>query len=86
MIKSIYKFISNSGKSMKYSAIREILKHLHKPGMISIAGGFPAPESFSVGDLKKIAIEILEKKGSESLQYRNGVRLSKVISEELTCK
>ena len=54
---------------MKRSAIREILKHLQKPGMISFAGGLPAPETFPVNDLKEIAIEILEKNGPESLQY-----------------
>jgi 2-aminoadipate transaminase len=69
MIKSVRRFLSNSGKSMKRSAIREILKHLQKPGMISFAGGLPAPETFPVEDLKEIALEILEKEGSEGLQY-----------------
>lgn len=69
MIKSINQFLSASGKSMKRSAIREILKHLQKPGMISFAGGLPAPETFPVNDLRDIAIEILEKNGPESLQY-----------------
>jgi 2-aminoadipate transaminase len=54
---------------MKRSAIREILKHLEKPGMISFAGGLPAPETFPVDDLKEIVLEILEKNGPESLQY-----------------
>jgi 2-aminoadipate transaminase len=69
MIKSIKKFLSNSGKSMKRSAIREILKHLQKPGMISFAGGLPAPETFPVDDLKEITLEILEKEGADGLQY-----------------
>jgi 2-aminoadipate transaminase len=69
MITSVDQFLSNSGKSMKRSAIREILKHLEKPGMISFAGGLPAPETFPVNDLKEIVIEILEKNGPESLQY-----------------
>jgi 2-aminoadipate transaminase len=54
---------------MKRSAIREILKHLQKPGMISFAGGLPAPETFPVNDLKEIVLDVLEKNGSESLQY-----------------
>jgi len=54
---------------MKRSAIREILKHLEKPGMISFAGGLPAPETFPVNDLKEIVSEILEKNGPDSLQY-----------------
>ena len=69
MLTSINQFLSNSGKSMKRSVIREILKHLEKPGMISFAGGLPAPETFPVNDLKEIAVEILEKNGPESLQY-----------------
>jgi len=69
MIKSPESFFSHSGKSMKRSAIREILKVLTKPEMISFAGGLPAPETFPVEDLKKIVLEVLEKNGPESLQY-----------------
>lgn len=69
MIKSVNHFLSHSGKSMKRSAIREILKHLQKPGMISFAGGLPAPETFPVEDLKEITMEVLEKDGPDGLQY-----------------
>jgi 2-aminoadipate transaminase len=69
MIKSINNYLSNSGKSMKRSAIREMLKHLQKPGMISFAGGLPAPETFPVDDLKEIVMEVLEKNGPDGLQY-----------------
>jgi len=69
MLTSVNQFLSNSGKSMKRSAIREILKHLQKPGMISFAGGLPAPETFPVNDLREIIDEILVKNGPESLQY-----------------
>jgi 2-aminoadipate transaminase len=69
MIKSIDKFLSHSGKSLKRSVIREMLKNLEKPGMISFAGGLPSPETFPVDDLKQIALEILENNGPESLQY-----------------
>jgi len=69
MIRSVNKFLSVSGKGMKRSAIREILKHLQKPGMISFAGGLPAPETFPVEDLKEIVAEVLEKEGAEALQY-----------------
>jgi 2-aminoadipate transaminase len=69
MLKSLKKFLSASGKSMKRSAIREILKNLQNPGMISFAGGLPAPETFPVDDLKEIVLEVLEKNGAEGLQY-----------------
>jgi 2-aminoadipate transaminase len=69
MITSIDDFLSDSGKSMKRSAIREILKHLGKPGMISFAGGLPSPETFPVPDLCDIVCEVLTKDGPNSLQY-----------------
>jgi len=69
MITSADRFLSNSGRSMKRSAIREILKHLQNPDMISFAGGLPAPETFPVEDLKEIALEVLEKDGANALQY-----------------
>jgi 2-aminoadipate transaminase len=69
MIKSVNHYLSASGKAMKRSVIREILKHLQKPGMISFAGGLPAPETFPVEDLKEITLEILEKDGPDGLQY-----------------
>jgi 2-aminoadipate transaminase len=69
MIDSIDHFLSDAGKRMKPSVIREILKHLSKPGMISFAGGLPAPETFPVEDLEKIVFEVLAKSGAGSLQY-----------------
>lgn len=69
MIDTVDRFLSDSGKSMRRSAIREILKVLNKPGMISFAGGLPAPETFPVDDLKKIVVEVLENSGSDGLQY-----------------
>ena len=69
MINSIDHFLSQSARGMKRSAIREILKLLQKPGMISFAGGLPSPETFPVNDLKEIALEVLEKEGAFALQY-----------------
>lgn len=69
MMTSIDHFLSNSGMCMKRSAIREILKHLGNPGMISFAGGLPAPETFPVEELKEIVCEILMHNGAGSLQY-----------------
>ena len=69
MLKSLNLFLSGAGKRMKRSAIREILKHLQRPGMISFAGGLPAPESFPVEDLKEVVLEILDDSGADGLQY-----------------
>lgn len=84
MINSINRFLSASGKSLKRSAIREMLKLLQKPGMISFAGGLPAPETFPVEELKEIALEILEKNGPDGLQYgttEGDPQLRKLLTE-----
>jgi 2-aminoadipate transaminase len=68
-LQSVNRFLSRAAKNMKRSAIREILKLLQRPGMISFAGGLPAPETFPVQDLKQIAVEVLENDGDAALQY-----------------
>lgn len=60
---------SNKMKSMKPSAIREIFKSLGMPGAISFAAGNPAPESFPVERLEKLAAEIFQSEASTALQY-----------------
>ena len=42
-------------KELKSSAIRDILKLTARPGMISLAGGLPAPELFPLEALKTAA-------------------------------
>lgn len=51
------------------SAIREIFNLLAQPGIISLAGGNPAPESFPNGDVAELAASIIREKGSSVLQY-----------------
>lgn len=51
------------------SAIREIFKYAGKPGVISLAGGNPAPELFPVKEFSEILTEILEKDPITALQY-----------------
>jgi len=58
-----------------------------EPGMISFAGGLPAPETFPVNDLKEIVAEILEKDGPDSLQYgttEGDPLLRKMLSKDIT--
>lgn len=54
---------------VKSSAIRDILKLTAKPGMISLAGGLPAPELFPINEILKAAQNVLSKYGSSALQY-----------------
>ncbi len=63
------KHFAERTKEMKASEVRELLKLLQMPGMISFAGGFPNPESFPSEIVRKIADEILRKDGPQTLQY-----------------
>ncbi len=56
-------------KNLEASIIREILKVTSQPGIISFAGGLPAPELFPLKDLARISAEVIEKYGSNCLQY-----------------
>ncbi|MGI5918228.1 MAG: PLP-dependent aminotransferase family protein [Christensenellales bacterium] len=51
------------------SAIRAIFALIGQPGMISFAGGNPAPESFPSEDIAQIAADLLRQNGSTILQY-----------------
>ena len=54
---------------MKSSAIRELLKLTAQPGVISFAGGLPAPELFPVEEFRKAADTVLRDHGADALQY-----------------
>jgi 2-aminoadipate transaminase len=49
--------------------IREILKITEKPGIISLAGGLPAPESFPVQAMREACDRVLADTPHEALQY-----------------
>lgn len=55
--------------NMKGSEIREAIKLTLKPGMISFAGGLPAPEMFQVAEMKDAANHVLEEAGAVAMQY-----------------
>ena len=54
---------------MQASAIREILKVASSPGMVSLAGGLPASESFPLEYIEELTGAVLTKYGSQALQY-----------------
>jgi DNA-binding transcriptional MocR family regulator len=54
---------------LKSSAIRDILKLTSREGMISFAGGLPAPELFPLQEVAEAAQRALTKYGSNALQY-----------------
>ena len=61
--------LADRTESMNPSAIRELLKSLSVPGMISFAGGFPAAESFPVETISTLLAKVLSEKGAAVLQY-----------------
>ena len=56
-------------KSMKGSAIRELLKLTESPDIISFAGGMPAPEVFPVAAFQAATERVLARQGKQALQY-----------------
>jgi 2-aminoadipate transaminase len=61
--------LADRTRKMGASVIREVLKVVSQPGMISLAGGIPAPESFPleiIGDLTRRVVAVY---GSQAFQY-----------------
>jgi 2-aminoadipate transaminase len=54
---------------MTSSAIRELLKLLEDPEIISFGGGLPAPEVFPREQVERAARRVLEEQGAVALQY-----------------
>ena len=69
MITDLNSALSANIRGMKRSAIRELLKYLGAPGLISFSGGFPSPLTFPVEDLKEIMNDVMEKEAAFALQY-----------------
>ena len=61
--------LSRRTLNMQSNAIREILDVVSQPGMISLAGGIPAPQSFPLEDLYRINETVLDRYGAAALQY-----------------
>ncbi|MGE0084818.1 MAG: PLP-dependent aminotransferase family protein [Desulfococcaceae bacterium] len=74
---------------MGANAIREILKVVSQPGMVSLAGGIPAPESFPMKIINELSCTVVEKYGSAAFQYdltEGFTPLRAVLSEYLAQK
>ncbi len=63
-----YRF-SERVKSLKPSAIREILKNSSAPGIIPLSAGNPAPDAFPYDAIREISRRLLEDTPIEALQY-----------------
>ena len=63
--------LSDNSKGLKRSEIREILKLVNQPGVISLAGGLPFPGVFPVEEMKDVAQTVLSREGTQAMQYGN---------------
>lgn len=79
---NLNKLKSKRTKVMEYSALSELLRVTANPEIISLGGGFPAPESFPLKIIKELNDLVLKKYKGASLQYgpTNGV---KILREEI---
>ncbi len=56
-------------KGITSSRIRELLKLTQRPGMISFAGGLPAPEVFPIQRFEEACHKVLTENAALALQY-----------------
>jgi 2-aminoadipate transaminase len=63
------RLLADRTEKMGVNAIREILKVVSQPGMVSLAGGIPAPESFPIDIIRELTSIVFEKYSSRALQY-----------------
>ena len=61
--------LARRAERLEPSVIREILKVTERPGIISLAGGLPAPESFPVEAMRDACQRVLTDTPREALQY-----------------
>ncbi len=62
-------YFSDRALGMKRSVIRELLKLTAKPGIISFAGGLPAPATFPVDYVEAAVDGVIENEHATALQY-----------------
>lgn len=85
MALDIINYLSDNAKSMRRSAIRDLLNVANRPEIISFGGGFPNAVTFPVDDLKEIMMEIMNEKPAQVLQYgstEGSVALRKQIAKK----
>jgi len=61
--------MARRAERMNPSVIREILKVTEKPGIISLAGGLPSPDSFPIDAMREATTRVLRDHPREALQY-----------------
>jgi 2-aminoadipate transaminase len=61
--------LARRAQRMNPSVIREILKVTERPGIISLAGGLPSPDTFPVEAMREASQKVLRDAPREALQY-----------------
>jgi len=61
--------LARRAERMNPSIIREILKMTEQPGIISLAGGLPSPDTFPVDAMREATARVLRDQPREALQY-----------------
>ncbi len=67
MVNTVASLLSHSARSAQSSAIRDLLRHAERPGVLSLAGGLPASARFPVAKIATAAEAVLGR--GEGLQY-----------------
>jgi 2-aminoadipate transaminase len=63
------RLLADRTRHMEASAIREILKAASSPGVVSLAGGLPAAESFPLDMMEELLGAVIARHGAKALQY-----------------
>jgi len=61
--------LARRAERMNPSVIREILKITERPGIISLAGGLPSPDTFPIEAMREATARVLAEAPREALQY-----------------
>lgn len=61
--------LARRAERMNPSVIREILKVTEQPGIISLAGGLPSPDTFPIEAMREATARVLRDQPREALQY-----------------
>jgi len=65
----LQRFLSDSARGATRSEIRELLKVIARPEIISLAGGLPSTDTFPVEELAELAPMVLRQQGPAAMQY-----------------
>ncbi len=65
----LQRFLSDSSRAATRNEIRELLKLIARPDVISLAGGMPSPEAFPIEEMAQMLPALLRDHGATVLQY-----------------